>query len=70
MPHPSRDPSPHEAGQIPDSPFYRQPEFADGVVRTDPETGERVGDDLVGLVIERSRFFQVSMPDTRVFEYV
>lgn len=62
--------APTKAGQIPDSPFYRQPEFADGVVRTDPKTGEPVGHDLVSLVRELSRFFRVSMPDSRLAEYI
>lgn len=62
--------APTKAGQIPDSPFYRQPEFAGSVVRTNSETGEPAVEDLVGLVRELSRFFRVSMPDDRLSEYV
>ena len=62
--------APTKAGQIPNGPFYRQPDFAHGAIRTGSETGEPADEDLVGLVRELSRFFRVSMPDDRLSEYV
>jgi len=54
---------PRRTGEIPDSSFYQQPEFAIATVRTGHDTGSPFTDDLAGLVREISRFFGVSVSD-------
>lgn len=61
---------PKRPGEIPNHGFYRQPEFAGVVVKTDHDSGEPSTDDLVGLIRELSRFFGVSVSDHELSEYV
>jgi hypothetical protein len=66
---PAQSTSSSYEGQIPDSPFH-QTLMQDVFVKTGSETGSASEEDLLNLVREISRFFQISVPDERLRQYL
>lgn len=67
---PGRGRSRSHSGQIPDSPFYQQPVMQSTIVDTDWETARPVEEDVLTVIRELSRFFQISVPDDRLQDYL
>lgn len=68
---PVRSPYRSYSGWIPGSDFYQQPiEQYALQVRTNVENGQPVEEDLLGLIREVSRIFQISVPDERLRFYL
>lgn len=57
-------------GAIPNSPFYQQPVLQSMAVATGWEDAEPVEDDLLSVVREIGRIFQMSVPDERLQDYM
>jgi hypothetical protein len=57
-------------GGIPNSPFYQQPVLQSMVVRTGWEDAVPVEEDLLGVVRDIGRIFQMSVPDSRLRDYL
>lgn len=67
---PVQSPSRSYQSQIPNSPFYQQPVLQSMVVATGWEDATPVEDDLLGVVREIGRIFQMSVPDGRLRDYL
>ena len=57
-------------GQIPDNPFHQQPVLQSMVVSTEWENAAPVEEDLLGVVREIGRIFQMSVPDGLLLNYL
>ncbi len=57
-------------GEIPGSPFYQQPITQGIAVRTEWQVGNAIDEDVLGLIREVSRLFQISAPDDRLRYYL
>lgn len=67
---PVQSPSRSYQGSIPNSPFYQQPVLQSMVLRTGWEDAEPVEEDLLGVVRDIGRIFQMSVPDNRLRDYL
>lgn len=67
---PVQSPNRSYQGSIPNSPFYQQPVLQSVVVRTGWEDAQPVEEDLLGVLREIGRIFQMSVPDNRLRDYL
>lgn len=61
---------PSHTGEIPSNPLYQQSLIQGAFVRAIGETGKPVEEDLLGIVREFSRLFQISAPDDHLRFYL